>query len=146
MLQPLRTKTVGSVHAIQLRDGRFAVLGSNKTYETLEIIEKTFSRSAKFTDHLYANIIEIDGGYKANLAENEEITVYSFKGVETPLIGEFIRTEQNIELTEDFWEYLDSTFEELLVVIHQPNASEYAMGLTKSSHGMHQSLLLNSEG
>ncbi|MES2629461.1 MAG: hypothetical protein V4616_10885 [Bacteroidota bacterium] len=145
MLEPLRTKQVGSVHIIPLADDRFVALGSNKFYDSTESIAKSFSRSAKFNDNLYVSVTEIEGGYKATLVENTAITVYSFKGLTDQAISDVICADNNLKPNAEFLEYLGGTFEEALVAVEQQEGNEHAVGLTRVLQGIHHSILLAFE-
>ncbi len=142
MLEPIRTKHGDCVNVLSLSDERFAALGSNKVYDSLEGIQKSFSRSIRFSDSLYSKITEIEGGFKANLIENGSITVYFFKGMSRDHISNVICSDKKLQPNADFQEYLNFSIEEVLVAVEQLQGSEYTVGVTRVMGGMHHSTLI----
>ncbi len=141
MQDPIRTKHGDSIHVIPLNDVGFAALGSNKIYDSIEILQRSFSRSVKFSDGLYDDVIEIDGGFKARLIDNPELVVYHFKDVPAADIHNMICNENGLALNEDFADYLDLDVEEVLVAVN-PSEEGVQVALTRVIGGMHHSKLI----
>ncbi len=141
MLEPLRTNQVGSVHIIPLADNRFVALGSNKVYDSMESVTRSFSRSGKFNENLYYRIVDIQGGQKATLQEYSSITVYNFKGLDHLTIADIVCKDKDLEPDKECLEFLEGIFDEVLVAVEQLNGSEYLVAITKVMAGVHHSLL-----
>ncbi len=145
MLALIRTKHGDAVHVLPLSDNKFAVLGSNKVYDSSEAIQRFFSRSTKFGIAIYTGIDEIEGGFTAKLIDNEAITVYSFKGMSKEHISGLICSEQNLKLNDDLHEYLSMAVEEVLIAVIPQEGTECLVAVTRVIGGMHHSTLLTFE-